>query len=82
MLPLATRAPAKINLTLHVLGRRPGDGYHALESLVVFAGSSAGDLLSLEPGPALDLAVTGPTAGPAGPLDDNLVVRAARHLAA
>ncbi len=64
MLPLATRAPAKINLTLHVLGRRPGDGYHALESLVVFAGSSAGDLLSLEPGPALDLAVTGPTAGP------------------
>ncbi len=81
MLPLTTRAPAKINLTLHVLGRRPGDGYHALESLVVFAGSSAGDLLTLEPGPALDLTVTGPTAGPAGPTDDNLVMRAARHLA-
>ncbi|MGE7413642.1 4-(cytidine 5'-diphospho)-2-C-methyl-D-erythritol kinase [Methylobacterium tarhaniae] len=79
---LATRAPAKINLTLHVLGRRPGDGYHALESLVVFAGSSAGDLLTLEPGPALDLVVTGPTAGPAGPTDDNLVMRSARHLAA
>ncbi len=79
---LATRAPAKINLTLHVLGRRPGDGYHALESLVVFAGASAGDLLTLEPGPALDLAVTGPTAGPAGPTGDNLVMRAARHLAA
>ncbi|KMO19003.1 4-(cytidine 5'-diphospho)-2-C-methyl-D-erythritol kinase [Methylobacterium platani] len=79
---LATRAPAKINLTLHVLGRRPGDGYHALESLVVFAGSNAGDLLTLEPGPALDLAVTGPTAGPAGPTGDNLVMRAARHLAA
>jgi 4-diphosphocytidyl-2-C-methyl-D-erythritol kinase len=76
---LVTRAPAKINLTLHVLGRRAGDGYHELESLVVFTGS--GDTLSLEPGPELGLAVSGPTAGPAGPLDDNLVIRAARHLA-
>ncbi|KQP77039.1 4-diphosphocytidyl-2C-methyl-D-erythritol kinase [Methylobacterium sp. Leaf111] len=76
---LVTRAPAKINLTLHVLGRRAGDGYHELESLVVFTG--AGDTLSLEPGPDLALTVSGPTAGPAGPLDDNLVIRAARHLA-
>ena len=45
--PLATRAPAKINLTLHVLGRR-ADGYHELESLVAFAGT--GDDLRLEPG--------------------------------
>ena len=29
-------APAKINLTLHVTGRRP-DGYHELDSLVMFA---------------------------------------------
>ncbi|MEH3146683.1 MAG: 4-(cytidine 5'-diphospho)-2-C-methyl-D-erythritol kinase [Methylobacterium frigidaeris] len=79
MSPLTTRAPAKINLTLHVLGRRPGDGYHVLESLVVFAG--IGDALRLDPGPALDLVVSGPTAGPAGPLADNLVMRAARHLA-
>ena len=50
--PLATRAPAKINLTLHVLGRR-ADGYHELESLVAFAGT--GDNLRLEPGPALAL---------------------------
>ena len=35
---LADRAPAKVNLTLHILGRRARDGYHALESLVVFAG--------------------------------------------
>ncbi len=36
--PLSSRAPAKINLTLHVLGRR-ADGYHELESLVAFAGT-------------------------------------------
>ncbi|KQP51994.1 4-(cytidine 5'-diphospho)-2-C-methyl-D-erythritol kinase [Methylobacterium sp. Leaf108] len=76
---LVTRAPAKVNLTLHVLGRREGDGYHELESLVAFTG--AGDTLSLDPGPELALTVSGPTAGPAGPLDDNLVIRAARHLA-
>lgn len=77
---LTTRAPAKINLTLHVLGRRPGDGYHALESLVAFA--EVADTLELVPGEDLTLEVAGPTAGPAGPLDDNLVLRAARHLAA
>lgn len=75
---LSTRAPAKINLTLHILGRR-ADGYHALESLVVFSG--AGDTLSLTPGPALSLDVTGPTAPAAGASDDNLVLRAARNLA-
>ncbi|KQT56229.1 4-diphosphocytidyl-2C-methyl-D-erythritol kinase [Methylobacterium sp. Leaf456] len=77
---LTTRAPAKINLTLHVLGRRPEDGYHVLESLVAFA--EVADRLTLDPGPDLALSVAGPTAGPAGPLDDNLVLRAARHLAA
>ncbi|AWN42001.1 4-(cytidine 5'-diphospho)-2-C-methyl-D-erythritol kinase [Methylobacterium durans] len=76
---LATRAPAKINLTLHVLGRRQADGYHALESLVAFAG--VGDHLTLEPADGLALAIEGPTAGPAGPTEDNLVLRAARHLA-
>lgn len=79
MTSLATRAPAKINLTLHVLGRRESDGYHALESLVAFAGVS--DHLALDPGDALDLAISGPTAGPAGPNADNLVLRAARNLA-
>ncbi|MFC1456875.1 4-(cytidine 5'-diphospho)-2-C-methyl-D-erythritol kinase [Microvirga arabica] len=76
--PLATRAPAKINLTLHVLGRR-ADGYHELESLVVFAGT--GDDLRLEPGGTLALAVTGPTALLAGSHADNLVMKAARLLA-
>ncbi len=74
---LAARAPAKINLSLHVLGRRP-DGYHELESLVAFAGAS--DLLTLTPGKNLSLQVGGPTAGHAGPDDDNLVTRAARAL--
>jgi 4-diphosphocytidyl-2-C-methyl-D-erythritol kinase len=77
-LPLTTRAPAKINLTLHVLGRR-ADGYHELESLVAFAGT--GDTLSLEPGPETRLDVEGPTAGLAGEHADNLVLKAARLLA-
>jgi 4-diphosphocytidyl-2-C-methyl-D-erythritol kinase len=76
--PLATRAPAKINLTLHVLGRR-ADGYHDLESFVAFAGT--GDDLRLEPGPALALHVGGPTAPLAGNEADNLVLKAARLLA-
>lgn len=76
--PLATRAPAKINLTLHVLGRR-ADGYHDLESLVAFAGT--GDDLKLEPGPALALRIEGPTAPLAGNDADNLVLKGARLLA-
>lgn len=76
---LRERAPAKVNLTLHVLGRRD-DGFHELDSLVAFAGCAA-DLLTLEPGPALSLAVSGPFAQAAGPDDDNLVLKAARALA-
>jgi 4-diphosphocytidyl-2-C-methyl-D-erythritol kinase len=75
---LSTRAPAKVNLTLHVLGRR-ADGYHELESLVAFAGVA--DELSLKPGPDLALSVEGPTAALAGEGQDNLVLKAARLLA-
>jgi 4-diphosphocytidyl-2-C-methyl-D-erythritol kinase len=71
-------APAKVNLTLRVLGRRP-DGYHDLESLVVFA--RVGDALAFTPARTLALAVRGPTAAASGALDDNLVVKAARALA-
>jgi 4-diphosphocytidyl-2-C-methyl-D-erythritol kinase len=53
-------APAKINLTLTVLGRRH-DGYHELESLVTFA--DIGDALVLRPGPNPKVVVTGPFAG-------------------
>jgi 4-diphosphocytidyl-2-C-methyl-D-erythritol kinase len=76
---LATLAPAKVNLTLRILGRRP-DGYHDLESLVAFA--PFGDRLALRVGPQLALTVSGPTASGAGPLADNLVLRAANMLAA
>jgi 4-diphosphocytidyl-2-C-methyl-D-erythritol kinase len=74
---LTTRAPAKVNLTLHILGRR-ADGYHELESLVAFAG--AGDTLTLIPGEPLSLAVSGPTASAAGTPDKNLVLKAVRNL--
>ena len=74
---LTARAPAKINLTLHILARR-ADGYHELESLVAFAG--IGDTLSLEPGEGLTLAVSGPNAADVGADADNLVFRAAREL--
>jgi 4-diphosphocytidyl-2-C-methyl-D-erythritol kinase len=72
-------APAKVNLTLKVLGRR-ADGYHSIDSLVVFAREA--DRLTFVPGEGLSLVVRGATAGRAGPLDDNLVLKAARGLAA
>ena len=75
---LAETAPAKVNLTLRVIGRR-ADGYHDIESLVVFA--HEGDTLAFEPGD-LALTVRGPTASSAGADADNLVLKAARALAA
>jgi 4-diphosphocytidyl-2-C-methyl-D-erythritol kinase len=75
---LTARAPAKINLTLHVLGRR-ADGYHDLESLVAFAG--IGDSLTFAPGEELALTVAGPFAAGLQADSDNLVLRAARELA-
>jgi 4-diphosphocytidyl-2-C-methyl-D-erythritol kinase len=76
--PLTETAPAKVNLTLRVTGRRP-DGYHELESLVAFA--RVGDRLDFAPGDALALDVSGPFAAAAGDLADNLVLKAARELA-
>jgi 4-diphosphocytidyl-2-C-methyl-D-erythritol kinase len=74
----AEKAPAKINLTLRVLGRR-ADGYHDIESLVAFAG--VGDALTFTPGEDLALTVGGPTAAAAGDVADNLVLKAAHALA-
>lgn len=76
--PLTERAPAKVNLTLRVLGRRT-DGYHDLCSLVAFAG--AHDLLTLMPDAPPALSMHGPYAQAAGSGEDNLVLRAARAFA-
>lgn len=66
-------APAKVNLSLHVTGRRD-DGYHLLDSLVVFA--YFGDRLRLTSGGALSLAVDGPFADGVPTDARNLVWRA------
>lgn len=70
-------APAKVNLALHVTGRR-ADGYHLLDSLVVFA--SAGDRLSFEAAGEDRLTLSGRFAGTlsddAAPGAGNLVIRA------
>ncbi len=71
-------APAKVNLFLHVLGRR-ADGYHLLDSLVVFA--AVADRLSAAPARALALEIGGPQAASLAAAADNLVLRAARALA-
>ena len=70
-------APAKVNLALHVLGRRP-DGYHDLDTLVVFA--DIGDRVRVRVADALTVSVSGPFAAHAPSGDDNLVMRAARRL--
>jgi 4-diphosphocytidyl-2-C-methyl-D-erythritol kinase len=71
-------APAKINLDLCITGRRP-DGYHELDSLVVFGAPA--DRLILEPADRLDLELGGPFARELAAVPDNLVVQAARRLA-
>ena len=76
---LVESAPAKVNLTLRVLGRR-ADGYHDIESLVAFA--DIGDRLMLTPGDALTLGVTGLGAAQTGAEADNLVTKAANALTA
>jgi len=75
----AVFAPAKINLYLHVTGRRD-DGYHLLDSLVAFA--DIGDTVTAAAAGKLSLTVSGPEAAGLQPIrDDNLVLRAARRLA-
>jgi 4-diphosphocytidyl-2-C-methyl-D-erythritol kinase len=73
------KARAKLNLALHVRAREP-DGYHRIET--VFAFCEDGDQLRVEEGDGLTLRLTGPFAGALGAAEDNLVLRAARALAA
>jgi 4-diphosphocytidyl-2-C-methyl-D-erythritol kinase len=79
-------APAKINLHLHITGKRD-DGYHELESLIAFA--DIGDWISLKPSTAFNLQITGPFAKSfsapersAGPDSQNIILQALYRLAA
>jgi len=71
-------ARAKINLCLHVTGQRD-DGYHLLDSIVVFA--SIGDQITVKPSDGFSLKITGPFAYGLSSGDDNLVLQAARAFA-
>ncbi len=71
--PVAEAAPAKLNLALHVTGRR-ADGYHALEMLVAFA--EIGDELEAVPASEDSLSISGPFAAALGTTEGNLVLRA------
>ena len=75
---IAVAAPAKLNLYLHVVGKRD-DGFHLLDSLVCFA--RVHDTILAAPGEGLDLEVAGPQAGALAGEADNLVRRAAELLA-
>lgn len=72
-------APAKINLCLHVTGRR-ADGYHLLDSMVVF--TAMGDTVSARPMQGLSLSIAGPEGAGLSAGADNLVLRAARLMGA
>jgi 4-diphosphocytidyl-2-C-methyl-D-erythritol kinase len=72
-------AYAKVNLALHVRGREP-DGYHRIETLFAFC--EEGDTLTATPADAVTLEVSGPFAATLAGEANNLVLRAARLLAA
>lgn len=78
--PVTELAKAKVNLALHILGRRP-DGYHRLDSLVAFP--SIADDIEARPAPDdhIGLSVTGPFAPDLSGEADNLVFKAAQALA-
>lgn len=78
MRQLEEQAPAKVNLDLRITGRRP-DGYHELDSLVVF--TTWADRLTFTPDRRLTLELSGPFAAALADQTDNLVLRAARRLA-
>jgi 4-diphosphocytidyl-2-C-methyl-D-erythritol kinase len=71
-------ARAKVNLALHVLGRRV-DGYHDLDSIVAFA--DVGDRLTFAPAGEFSLSVHGAFATGLSAGEDNLAFKAARALA-
>ena len=79
MTSLKGLAPAKINLTLHVTGQRE-DGYHFLDSLVVFA--DIGDEIIVTPQDGVTLSVSGPFAEGVPTDQSNIVLKALESLKA
>lgn len=75
--PKTRLARAKVNLSLHVTGQR-ADGYHLLDSLVVFP--AVGDLLEVEPSHGLSLTIDGRFAGELDAGGGNAVIKAAERL--
>ena len=75
---VSVNAPAKVNLYLHVTGKR-ADGYHLLDSLFVFAAD--GDVVTVGDSDGLTLDITGNYAGSLSNGEDNIVIKAARALA-
>ncbi len=68
-------APAKVNLSLHLVGQK-SNGYHLLDSIVSFV--NIGDKISIEPGKFGDLKLAGPFANDLPVSNHNLVLKAAR----
>jgi 4-diphosphocytidyl-2-C-methyl-D-erythritol kinase len=71
--PFTLFAPAKVNLALHVLGRRE-DGYHDLDSIVAFA--DVGDRLTFTPAASFAITVSGPFAAALPPASGNIITKA------
>jgi 4-diphosphocytidyl-2-C-methyl-D-erythritol kinase len=71
--PFSLFAPAKVNLALHVLGRR-ADGYHDLDSIVAFA--DVGDSLSFTPAAEFAVTADGPFAGALPEASGNIILKA------
>ena len=78
MAVISVQAPAKVNLYLHVTGRR-ADGYHLLDSLFVF--TKDGDVVSVREADDLSLEITGAYAPALSNDENNIVLKAARLLA-
>ena len=72
MTPFSLFAPAKVNLALHVLGRR-ADGYHEIDSIVAFA--DVGDWLTFAPAHRMTITVGGPFAAALPPASDNIIAK-------
>ncbi|MGB1952113.1 MAG: 4-(cytidine 5'-diphospho)-2-C-methyl-D-erythritol kinase [Marinobacter sp.] len=78
MNPFTLPSPAKLNLCLHIVGRRP-DGYHELQTLFQFL--DYGDHITFEPAAGGEPGIRLKTPIPGVADDDNLILRAARLLA-